>query len=108
MQLDLAELIANGQSLTLFGDCMILDLDLSAANLPVGSRVRAGKALLEVTPKAHNGCSKFHSRFGEDALKLVWKPELRHRNLRGIYLRVMEPGEVKKGDPVEVVFRNRP
>ena len=107
MQRDVAELIANGQPLALFGDCLFLDLDLSAGNLPPGSRLRAGNATLEVTPKAHTGCQKFHSRFGEDALRLVWKPELQHRNLRGIYLRVVETGEVKRGDPVQVLSRGR-
>jgi MOSC domain-containing protein YiiM len=59
MQQDLAELIANGQPVTLFGDNLFLDLDLSNANLPTGSRVRAGGVLLEVTPFPHNGCKKF-------------------------------------------------
>src|SRR5262249_2498269 len=59
MQRDVAELIANGQPLALFGDCLILDLDLSAANVPAGSLVRVGGAILEVTPMPHNGCRKF-------------------------------------------------
>jgi hypothetical protein len=105
MQRDVAELIANGQPLTLFGDNLFLDLDLSAANLPVGSRLRAGGATLEVTPKPHDGCRKFAARFGPDALRFVSKPELRHRNLRGIYLRVVEEGELGVGDPVQVLAR---
>ena len=105
MQRDVAELIANGQPLALFGDNLTLDLDLSAANLPIGSRVRAGGAVLEVTPMPHNGCGKFQKRFGEDARAFVSKPELRHRNLRGIYLRVVEEGEVRINDPVEVISR---
>ncbi|MDP9137628.1 MAG: MOSC domain-containing protein [Pseudomonadota bacterium] len=105
MQKDIAELIANGQPLSLFGDCLILDLDLSAANLPPGSRVRVGAALLEVTPFPHNGCQKFRARFGDGALKLVWAPELRHLNLRGTYMCVVEGGEVGTGDAVEVIFR---
>lgn len=105
MQQDLATLIANGQPLTLFGDNLFLDLDLSAANLPIGSQVQAGGVLLEVTPFPHNGCKKFRARFGDDALRFVSKPELRHRNLRGIYLRVIEGGEIQIGDPVEVTAR---
>jgi hypothetical protein len=105
MQVGVAELIANGQSLELFGDNLFLDLDLSAVNLPPGSRVQAGGALLQVTPKAHNGCHKFESRFGAEALRLVWDAPLRHRNLRGIYMRVLEPGEIAVGDAVEVISR---
>jgi hypothetical protein len=105
MQQGVAELIANGQPLALFGDNLFLDLDLSAANLPIGSRLRAGAVLLEVTPKAHNGCVKFKGRFGDDALRFVSHPERRPRNLRGIYLRVIEDGEVACGDAVEVIAR---
>jgi MOSC domain-containing protein YiiM len=105
MQKDVAEFIANGQPLALFGDALILDLDLSTANLPAGSRVRVGGAILEVTPMPHNGCRKFHARFGNDALRFVSMKELRHRNLRGIYMRVAEPGAVRTGDPVDVVSR---
>ena len=107
MQIDVAELIANGQPTTLFGDNVFLELDLSAGSLPIGSRLRLGASTLEVTPKAHNGCRKFAARFGHDALRFVSKPELRHRNLRGIYMRVVERGEVAVGDAVEVVSRLR-
>jgi MOSC domain-containing protein YiiM len=106
MEKGVAELIANGQPLALFGDCLVLDLDLSAGNLPPGSRLRAGGALLEVTPEPHNGCQKYRSRFGPDALRLVWMEELRHRNLRGIYMRVVTPGQVELGDRVNVIARN--
>jgi MOSC domain len=105
MQLDVAELIANGQPLPLFGDNLFLDLDLSTDNLPPGSRVRVGGAILEVTPLPHNGCRKFRGRFGDNALRFVSKTGLRHRNLRGIYMRVLEGGEVEPGDRVEVLSR---
>jgi hypothetical protein len=105
MERDVAELIANGQPLTLFGDCLILDLDLSSANLPSGSRIRVGSAVVEVTPMPHNGCGKFRARFGDGALRFVSIKELRHRNLRGIYMRVVEGGDASAGDPAEVIFR---
>ena len=59
MQRDVAEIIANGQPLTLFGDSLFVELDLSVANLPIGSRLRVGEAVVEVTPMPHDGCSKF-------------------------------------------------
>jgi hypothetical protein len=105
MQTSVAELIANGQPLPLFGDNLFMDLDLSSANLPPGSRVRAGEAILEVTPLPHTGCRKFRARFGDSALRYISRPELRSRNLRGIYMRVVQAGEVKPGDPVEVLRR---
>ena len=105
MQMDVADLIANGQPLTVFGDNLFLDLDLSKDNLPVGSWLRIGGALLEVTQKPHDGCRKFAARFGRDAIRFVSKPELRPRNLRGIYLRVVEGGAVGVGDAVEVLWR---
>ena len=105
MQIDVAGLIANGQPLTLSGDNLFLELDLSTPNLPAGSRVRVGGATLEVTSKPHNGCQKFRARFGPEALRFVSQPDLRYRNLRGIYMRVVERGEVAPGDPVEVIAR---
>ena len=105
MQFDVADLIANGQPLTLFGDQMFLELDLSEANLPAGTVLRAGSATLEVTPMPHNGCRKFRARFGDGALRLVSMRELRHRNLRGIYLRVIEAGDIAVGDPIHVLRR---
>ncbi len=108
MDIAVAELIANGQPIALFGDNLFLDLDLSAGNLPIGSRLRAGGAVLEVTPKPHNGCGKFRGRFGDGALRFVSAPALRHRNLRGIYLRTIEAGEIAAGDRVDVLERARP
>lgn len=105
MQMNVAVLIANGQPLELFGDNLFLELDLSRENLPEGARLRVGGATLVVTPKPHNGCRKFRARFGDDALCFVSNAELRHRNLRGIYLRVVESGEVGQGDAAEVVQR---
>jgi MOSC domain len=105
MRQAVAELIANGQPLTVFGDNLFVDLDLSAANLPAGTRLRVGEALVEVTPKPHNGCLKFKARFGEDALRFVQQRPTRDQNLRGIFWRVVEAGEVGVGDGVRVLSR---
>jgi hypothetical protein len=105
MQQGVAELIANGQPLTLFGDNLIVDLDLSAANLPTGTVLRVGAAQVEVTPMPHNGCRKFRGRFGDAALRFVQAPATRDRNLRGIYWKVLESGDARVGDPVEVLHR---
>ena len=102
---DVAELICHGQPLTLPGDNLLVDLDISAANLPVGARLRVGAAVVEMSPKPHNGCLKFQARFGHDAFRFVQAPATRDQNLRGIYWRVIEPGEVTVGAPIQVISR---
>ena len=105
MRRDVAELLANGQPLTLFGDSLFVDFDISLGNLPIGSRLRVGEAVVEVTPMPHNGCSKFKARFGADALFFVNAKPTRHLNLRGIYWKVVEAGEVSVGAPIQVLSR---
>jgi hypothetical protein len=105
MRRDVAELIANGQPLTVFGDNLFVDFDISAANLPVGTRMHVGQAILEVTPKPHNGCIKFKGRFGQDALFFVQAPTTRAQNLRGIYWRVIDPGTASVGSAIHVLSR---
>lgn len=105
MRIDVAELVANGQPVSLAGDNLFVDLDLSAENLPAGSRLRVGRALLEVTPEPHDGCLKFRQRFGKDALRLTAHPRFRPLRLRGIHARVVEAGEVAVGDAVRVIHR---
>jgi hypothetical protein len=105
VQTNVAELIANGQPIGLSGDNLYMDLDLSNSNLEPGTHLRIVDVLLEVTTKAHNGCKKFATRFGHDALRFVSEREHRHRNLRGIYMRVLQAGDVKVGDVVEVLKR---
>ena len=105
MRADIAERIANGQPLTLFGDNLFVDLDLSAVNLPVGTRIRVGQAMVEMTAEPHDGCRKFQQRFGQDALRLVQAKETRDQNFRGVYWRVVEAGPVGVGDEVRVLSR---
>jgi len=103
MRRDIAEVIANGQPLTTFGDNLFVDLDISAENLPVGTRAWFGDALLEVTPKPHNGCLKFKGRFGQDALEFVQAKPTRSQNYRGIYFRVVESGDAHVGASISVI-----
>ena len=102
---DIAELLAHGQPLTTSGDNLIVEFDISAANLPVGTRLRVGEAVVEVTSKPHNGCHKFARRFGQDAVRFVQAPATRHHNLRGIYWRVVEAGEAGAGAVIQVLSR---
>jgi len=83
---------------SLAGDQLFVDLDLSEANLPVGSRIAIGSAILEVTAPPHTGCSKFAARFGMDARAFV--NSRRHLRLRGINARVVRGGTIRVGDRV--------
>ena len=105
MRADVARLIANGQPLSLFGDNLLVELDLSTRNLPTGTRLRVGTALCEVTPQPHTGCGKFAARFGQDARDITNAESFLPSRLRGIYIQVIEEGEVSPGDPIRVLAR---
>ena len=82
----------------LAGDQLFLDMDLALENLPPGTRLEIGTALLEVTEEPHTGCGKFVERFGVDAMKFVNSPMGRALCLRGINARVVRNGVVRVGD----------
>jgi hypothetical protein len=82
------------------GDQLYVDLDLSTANLPPGTRVAVGDALLEVSATPHTGCAKFSGRFGVEALRFVSTPEGRALRLRGLNARVVRGGTIRTGDRV--------
>lgn len=88
---------AEGEAWAQAGDQLYVDLDLSHANLPAGTRLEVGDAVLEVTEAPHLGCGKFLSRFGVDAVKLVNSETGRAMRLRGLNARVVEPGAIERG-----------
>ena len=87
----------------LAGDQLFVDLDLSLDNLPAGTQLSLGSAVLEVTPEPHTGCKKFVERFGMDAMTWVNSEEGRQLNLRGINTKVVQAGIVRAGDTVKKV-----
>jgi len=87
----------------LAGDQLYVDLDLSRANLPPGTRLRIGSALIEVTAEPHTGCKKFAARFGVEAVRFVSTPVGKSNCLRGINARVVEAGTIRRGDAVRKV-----
>src|SRR5713226_9410565 len=82
----------------LAGDQLYVDLDISQTNLPPGSRVQIGSAVIEFSEPPHTGCAKFSGRFGVDALKFVNSPIGRELRLRGANCRVVVSGTVRPGD----------
>ncbi len=85
----------------LAGDQLYIDLDLSAANAPPGTRLALGSAIIEITAHPHTGCKKFTSRFGVDAVKFVNSPIGRELRLRGVNAKVVQPGTIQVGDAVK-------
>jgi MOSC domain-containing protein YiiM len=92
----------------LAGDQLYVDLDISEANLPAGSRLAIGEAEVTISAKPHTGCAKFAARFGPDALRLVSTPEGRALRLRGLNARVVVSGTIRTGDTITVVSRSTP
>jgi MOSC domain-containing protein YiiM len=84
----------------LAGDQLFVDLDLSIENLPPGSRLSVGAAVIEISDEPHTGCAKFVSHFGVDAMKFVNSPRGRRLRLRGVYARVVQAGAIRVGDRV--------
>ena len=92
-------LVAQDQSRwALAGDQLFIDMDLSGANLPPGTRLAIGSAVIEVTAEPHTGCAKFVSRFGVDAMKFVNGTIGQELHLRGINAKVVTAGTIRVGD----------
>ena len=87
----------------LAGDQLYIDLDLSAENLPPGSQLSLGSAVIQVSPQPHTGCHKFVSRFGLDAVKFVNSALGRELHLRGINAKVVQSGIIRVGDVVRKI-----
>jgi hypothetical protein len=94
-----AELVAGGRDrMPLAGDQLYVDLDLSVGNLPAGSLLAVGQALLRVSEAPHLGCAKFVERFGPEAMRFVNSRPGRQLRLRGMNAQVVQPGLVRPGD----------
>lgn len=84
----------------LAGDQLHVDLDLGPENLPAGTRLAIGSAVIEITAQPHTGCAKFSGRFGADALRFVNTGRGREMRLRGINAKVVVPGTITAGAPI--------
>jgi hypothetical protein len=82
------------------GDQLYVDFDLRHENLPPGTRIQVGSAILEVTDVPHTGCAKFTARFGSDATRFINARPNRDLRLRGMNTRIVAPGTVRPGDAI--------
>lgn len=87
----------------LAGDQLFIDMDLSKDNLPAGTQLSIGEAVIEVTQEPHTGCEKFVERFGKEAMLFVNGPEGKKHCLRGINARVVKEGRIQTGDRVSKI-----
>ena len=88
---------------SLAGDQLYVDLDLSDENIPPGTHLSIGTAVIEVTAEPHTGCNKFAERYGTDATKFVNSPEGKRLHLRGINAKVIKAGTIRVGDIVRKI-----
>jgi len=95
------EMVAgSAERMSLAGDQLIVDLDLSEDNMPAWTRLRIGSAVIEITDQPHKGCAKFIQRFGLDAHRFVNSELGTKLHLRGVNARVLTPGTIRSGDTV--------
>jgi len=87
----------------LAGDQLYIDMDLGRENLPAGSRIAVGSAVLEVSPLPHTGCKKFVARFGAEAMQFVNSELGKALCLRGINAKVVQGGTVKVGQTAKKI-----
>lgn len=80
------------------GDPIVVDMDLGMENLPIGSKLQAGTAVLEVSDMFNTACAKWQQRYGGDSLRWINFPRHRPLRLRGILCKIVRDGRVSKGD----------
>ena len=101
MNVRATELVAGDRSRwALAGDQLYVDFDLSSDNIPPGTKLEIGSALIEVSDQPHLGCDKFAARFGQTARLFANSPAGTAVNFRGINTRVIRAGTVRVGDGV--------
>jgi MOSC domain-containing protein YiiM len=85
------------------GDTFIVDMDLSHENLPIGTVIKAGSALLRVSDHWNNACVKWKVRYGTDALEWVRQEENIKFRLRGVLCEVIEDGTIVNGELLQKI-----
>lgn len=97
----LRQVAGDKDDMCLAGDNLIVDLDLSEANLPAGSQVSIGpEVIIEISDLKHTGCSKFARRYGPEAKTFANNNQGTALHLRGRYARIVRGGTIRVGNAV--------
>jgi MOSC domain len=97
----LRQIAGREDNMCLAGDNLIVDLDLSETNLPVGSQLAIGpEVVIEISDLSHTGCSKFASRYGQDAREFANNARGKSLRLRGRYGQIVRGGTIRIGESV--------
>jgi hypothetical protein len=80
------------------GDNIAVDMNLSEIDLPVGTLLAVGTAILRVSDVPNDGCAKWKVRCGRPAYDWIITPSGLRQRLRGLYCSVEQDGEVRLGD----------
>jgi MOSC domain-containing protein YiiM len=99
----LAAIARTPDRMPLAGDQLIVDMDLSQANIPPWTKLAIGEAVIEITDQPHNGCAKFSRRFGVEAHRFVNSEIGKELKLRGVNARVVTPGTIRQGDQIRKI-----
>ncbi|MDF1839471.1 MAG: hypothetical protein P1V35_16505 [Planctomycetota bacterium] len=96
--------VANDEDhMPMSGDNLQVDLNLSEANLPAGSHLHVGTAILKVSAQPHVPCGLFIERFGLKNTKRVARASRTGKRGRGVLCTVAQSGEIALGDAIRVV-----
>lgn len=85
------------------GDPIVADLDMSHANLPPGTLLQAGTAVLRVSDEPNDGCVKWKARYGAAAMDWIVAPEHSAFRLRGVLCSIEQDGVVGVDDRIVVL-----
>jgi hypothetical protein len=80
------------------GDNIAVDMNITAENLPAGTLIAAGTAVLRVSAEPNDGCAKWKVRCGRAAYDWTMAPPHHPLRLRGLFCSVEQDGELHLGD----------
>jgi MOSC domain-containing protein YiiM len=97
----LRQVAGSDDTMCLAGDNLVVDLDLSDANVPAGTRLAIGaEVVVEVNDKSHTGCAKLSRRYGEEVKQFMNHESRKSLRLRGRFGSIVSGGTIKVGDVV--------